>query len=367
MKQWFFIPFILLFSFLVWSTTMMNKDNPAKGFWEFKPIKLWEKDGAKTEIFSGGTIARGWNGKVYYLDHKQSKVYIYSPGGKFLGSFGRRGEGPGEFKMIWSIHTLHDKVIVPITGKYMVFSQKGKLIKEHKLLKQMKPYCFINEDKIGFMDKDADSNDIFKTYDFKTRKETIIDTFQSAMDIDALEKKMEVVLIVNRVHTFFRDGLLYYGTDNQFIIKKADTSGKILLTFGIRGRQKTRITEDMKMKTVENFKINGASPSKHTLKQMTRSIPDEAPYYNRLVVDTNGFIYIFRSGWENTSGTKKIDIFSPQGVYLYTSILKLPEGLIIKWGPAFYRDTMVVFVEDNEGEGMLAMFKISLPSIGADH
>lgn len=345
----------------------MNQDKPAKGFWEFKPIKLWGKDGVKTEMFSGGTMARGRGGKVYYLDHKQSKVYMYSLGGKFLGSFGRRGEGPGEFKMIWNIHTLHDKVIVPITGKYMVFSQKGEFIKGHKLLKQMKLSCFINEDKIGFMDKDADSNDIFKTYDFKTGKETIIDTFQPAMDTAALKKKVKVVLIVNKVHTFFRDGFLYYGTDNQFIIKKADTSGKILLTFGIRGRQKTRITEEMKMKTVEHFKINGASPSKHTLKQMTRSIPDWAPYYSRLYVDTNGFIYIFRSGWENTSGTKKIDIFSPQGIYLYTSILKLPEGLSLKWGPAFHRDTMVAFVEGEEGEGMLTMFKISLPSIGADH
>ena len=109
------------------------------------------------------------------------------------------------------------------------------------------------------------------------------------------------------------------------------------------------------------MKINGAAPSRDMLKQMIRGIPDEAPYYNRIYVDSRGFIYVFRSRWENTRGPK-IDLFSSRGIYLYASTLVLPDGLTLKSRPAFYRDTMVAFVEDEDGEGRLAMFKIALPA-----
>jgi hypothetical protein len=241
-----------------------------------------------------------------------------------------------------------------------VFSDNGKFLREHRFKSGMNTSTFITSDKIVYVKKDENKNEILLLHDFKTGKEKQLDIFVARKNIIANAGGMRLVLMINSVKTFFHEGNLYYGKDTQYKIKKTDLLGRILLTFGIEGRKKIKITEEMKMNSFNNVRINGAPPSKEMKKSMAKGLPDEASYFGYFSVDQNGFIYVFRTRWENDRG-RKLDIFSPRGEYLYTSTLVLPEDLTFKSRPVFYRDTLAAFVEDKEGEGKLMMFKIALP------
>src|SRR5690606_17178959 len=59
------------------------------------------------------SIAVDSKGRYYVADHLQNyQILVYEPNGKFRGIIGRRGEGPGEYRNIASVHigpgdTLH--------------------------------------------------------------------------------------------------------------------------------------------------------------------------------------------------------------------------------------------------------------------
>ena len=74
-----------------------------------------------------------------YLDHdrifitERTKVNIYSlKDYKLIGTFGQKGEGPGEFRIPFYIHPLKDRLMIDTPGKISYFTKDGKLIGEVK-------------------------------------------------------------------------------------------------------------------------------------------------------------------------------------------------------------------------------------------
>ena len=66
-------------------------------------------------------------------------------------------------------------------------------------------------------------------------------------------------------------------------------------------------------------------------------MPDQSNYFNNIVVDETGLIYVYVTDITNKSG-QEIDIFSSQGKYLYHANIELPKGLQ-------NRGTLVIKVE----------------------
>lgn len=72
-------------------------------------------------------------GNVYIANPQKLTVDKYSETGRFLGSFGRRGEGPGEFKFIYpfAANSRGNLYVSDFLRKrIMVFSPEGKFIRE---------------------------------------------------------------------------------------------------------------------------------------------------------------------------------------------------------------------------------------------
>lgn len=67
----------------------------------------------------------------YILDNNSYVIHIYSrETKKLIKTFGRKGEGPEEFKMNISWSFLPDTILISSTGKLSYFSKKGELLKE---------------------------------------------------------------------------------------------------------------------------------------------------------------------------------------------------------------------------------------------
>jgi hypothetical protein len=66
----------------------------------------------------------------------QSEIRVFNSSGEFVRRIGSRGEGPGEFQQLWSVHALDGDSIVglePSYGKANVFDSAGKFGRSYLL------------------------------------------------------------------------------------------------------------------------------------------------------------------------------------------------------------------------------------------
>jgi hypothetical protein len=73
----------------------------------------------------------GQSGEVLVLDHYRNSVRVFSPEGKLLREFGRRGQGPGEFLQPTSLHMTPRSVTVydlPPAQRLTTFSHAGEYL-----------------------------------------------------------------------------------------------------------------------------------------------------------------------------------------------------------------------------------------------
>ena len=93
---------LLIVSFLSWLAFSCDTNDPYQGQYidlSFEEIQTFgQPDSFSESIIHFSREARlGPNGNIYVADAGASEVKVYSPSGKFLNSFGKRGRGPGEF------------------------------------------------------------------------------------------------------------------------------------------------------------------------------------------------------------------------------------------------------------------------------
>ncbi|MFC1564932.1 NHL repeat-containing protein [candidate division KSB1 bacterium] len=67
-------------------------------------IGVLEGDDENYQLYRPYDVEVDENGNIYIMDMGNHRVQIYSPDGKFLSTFGRRGKGPGEFTNAFGIH-----------------------------------------------------------------------------------------------------------------------------------------------------------------------------------------------------------------------------------------------------------------------
>ncbi len=80
---------------------VMNPAKTAKGPETLELKELWRVGGYDDEDVLFGVITdiiADRDGNFYLLDSQLNEVQVYSPGGEYLRTIGREGEGPGEFR-----------------------------------------------------------------------------------------------------------------------------------------------------------------------------------------------------------------------------------------------------------------------------
>ena len=62
-------------------------------------LELGSFDGPGADVFGHiSSVAVGLDGKIFVLDDLAQEIRVFDANGSHLYSFGRRGEGPGEFR-----------------------------------------------------------------------------------------------------------------------------------------------------------------------------------------------------------------------------------------------------------------------------
>lgn len=86
------------------------------------------RDGSGPELFGRITdVAVDANGRVLVLDAEHSEVRIFGSDGTFVGAFGSRGEGPGEFQSPDHLALFENgQLVVEDLGRLQIFEPQGE-------------------------------------------------------------------------------------------------------------------------------------------------------------------------------------------------------------------------------------------------
>jgi hypothetical protein len=358
---------------LILTAGVKNPDKPLKGEWNFKLQEVWKVDSAGENLITSlGPFMVSDDGTCYVNDIKNKTNYIFNNEGKFLNSFGNQGEGPGEVKNAAGMFFVNGNVIIIDIDKVHYFTAGGKYLNSiHNNLFARRPACFLNQDEfISITQIPASSpggkGKILK-YNLKTQKETLLREFTfykgGIVDTNAGTFVMMVESLSPAMILGYDDGKdsgnkgIYFGMNHTYELDAADLNGKILNTFSL-DRAKTKISREDKL---EHWKDR----PKDRQEMIIKSTPNELNYFIRIEVH-NGLVYIYVSDL-NRINRQKIDIFSPQGKYLYSAVMDVGTGLTFsnpqRYNPIIKGSYLYAAVEDEEGKVMIKKYKIQLPKL----
>jgi len=345
-----------------------NIDKPLKGEWKPELTKVAELECGNGEFFSRiDSIKTSEDGRVFIADDKNSKIYIFDKNGKYVTAFGKKGEGPGEFRYLESIHVLKDMVVVVGRVHLIYFDTDGKYIKTEKYPSDLEPRVFIDKNRFVSApsvpsSRTKDTRLKLEIYNIADEKRTVL-TEYSAFDKASVSKtkggqQMVVNMIVGGVTPLmvvaYNDGIIYYGMNDQYRVNMVDLNGKSKGAFVLEGRDKDPFTTDKKKELFT--KVKGIPQS--TIKVLVNGLPDELTYFDSVEFGNNGMRYLFLSD-ASDGEEKRVDIFSAEGKYLYKGLLVFEEGLDMK---AFHIDgkRVIVAAENEDGEVVASIYSASL-------
>lgn len=309
---------------------VFNPKNPAppKG----TPAKLTLKEefslgeGKKEEeIFSEiSSIAVDDEGNIYLLDGKENKILVFDKKGKYLRSFGKKGQGPGEMSMPAGIHLTPDKELMvddSLNRKLIFFSLDGKFLRnistatffslagveldsQGNMIAQV--FIFVNNKinrEIKKFDKELNPLFTISTYDLSNILAGKINPFS--------------MFIIYRVG---KDDTILIGNLDQYEIKVLNSEGKVIKRI-LKEYEPVKVTEEHKKEMLE--RIPSGFPYRDRLE-----LPKALPPYRNFFLDEQGRIFVETFEKGKTKGEHLHDIFDAAGNYIARLALKGEEHFI---------------------------------------
>jgi len=115
---------------------VQNPASPIEQPTTLTPKELWRVSGDEDDEFLFGVLSEitcDDEGNIYLLDSQLNVVMVFSPGGEYLRSIGREGEGPGEFRRASDLFMTADgnvAVMQRMPGKIVVLTPEGEPVGE---------------------------------------------------------------------------------------------------------------------------------------------------------------------------------------------------------------------------------------------
>jgi hypothetical protein len=372
MKKNVFIMLLIFLPIFLFSQ-VKNPDKPLRGKWDFQVRNEWEIENAGDDVFGDiQNICSAKDGRIYILDSKNFKIYIFNKEGKFISYFGRKGEGPGEIRNFRSgeqLFVVDNTIIYADRGRIHYFSLDGTFKKTCIVPTQLKPRTFVSEDAFisapAYIVDHRNKSAKIKLYNIKDQTENTIAEYRPFEKADDTKesggRQVTIGIVVSNVTPLmfvkYRSGKIFYGMSDSYKINIVDLKGKKRGGFSVENRKQKNVSKKFKEELARGL---GDVPQ-DMLKNILDGLPGKASFFQDIVIGKNGLIYVFVSD-PDKNFLQAFDIFSPEGKYLYSSELKVKEGLSI-YNIHLKDDLLVIATEDEEGEYKVAKYLIKLPSL----
>lgn len=216
---------------------------------EGKPEKLGEFH----ELFKSPILSHVDEEFLYIYDSKDLVINKYSRQDcRIIGKFGRKGEGPGEFRMIYGFNVYNDFILVNSPGKNSYFSNVGKLLKEEKCPPHLIPCVMVGENFVtdeydmpppgGYRNPYIDRRIVLVGPDFKNKKVLF-------------QKKLNIAIVYNpktgtNTFTLFSDICEFRIYKNNIYIGYANQEGFFFTIFDSFGNLRYKIERPYKKREI---------------------------------------------------------------------------------------------------------------------
>ena len=367
----------VLFTFLMTVSLFLSGDlqqqvKPEKGVWNPEIKTLWEVDSAGDDIIGGiQDIAVAGDGRVYILDSKNFKIHMYSPEGNHISSFGRRGEGPGEFRNVrmgTQLFVVENRIVFVDRGRLHYFTLSGEFLKTEPIPIQLRPRAFLTTDL--FLSAPGTSPDPnnravdLKLYHMARKRETVLATYkpfekaQTTQESRGSQITMAVVIgdITPMMMVAYHRGKVYYGMSDRYHIQVVDLKGNPQFAFGLKDRIPNPVSDAYKEELKQRI---GSDAPQEMVERILNGLPERASHFSGIAIDHRGWIYLPVSDPDRRSSTA-YDVFSPKGRFMYTAEFGVEEGRNITTS-TLGRNRIYIAYEDEEGNVYLSARGIRYP------
>lgn len=93
-------------------------------------------------IWQAADVEAGPDGRIYVADAKAGKIHVFDPTGKRLLSFGRRGQGPGEFDFPHAVAVTGGRIYVKERdSRILTFDPGGVYTGQFRLSRPVSGFC----------------------------------------------------------------------------------------------------------------------------------------------------------------------------------------------------------------------------------
>ena len=369
-KLFCFMTPLLFICFL--SPDIVNTDKPKKGIWDFKLEKIWQIERAGEDVFGRPfSLLVSDGGFVYLYDAGNDINYIFDCDGHYIKSFAPAGQGPGEIQRQGSSFTADDKIIIDGMGSLHYFSNTGDYIgSKKKGTIQVVPHIFLSENECITAPLTlihmSDGKGKIRVLDLESGEEKDIAAFSVFRGGVAAGGGQVVDVIVPGLSPMmtmaYSEGRLYWGMNDSYSVNISSLDGNPLGVFEVR-RKKTKVSDTFKK---QYFRDDNIPPD--MLKQLVDNLPDEISCFHKIDI-LNGLVYIYVPELElgqRWPRIKQIDIFSPDGEYLYLAHLEFGKSLRPLFSPlhnfVIKGQDLYIVLMDKEDSVFLSKYRIKLPN-----
>jgi len=296
--------------------------------------------------------------KVVVTDTKNNTLHIFHLEGKELSTFGKTGQGPGEWTNIDSVQLLADEIVVSSASKVLFFNYMGKLIKEKKLIKDI---YGIKKSKNGWFGYEIEENNheltrVLYQYqdDFKKNNKIFEETLPSP-----LSSNIEVVEHCSRIE--YSKCLFLANTRSGFLISEYADTGEKLKEFSNKNVQRVNVTSKFKEYMLNELKSAPEIAKNWEMLKNKFFFPKYFPAFNDFAVSENGLLLI-RTYLEK-NGKNIYYLINNNAQTKYWREIELPENIKYFYNPMFRhfcvgKDMVFYILEDSEGNFSLNKIRL---------
>jgi len=358
--------FLVLFSVSL-QGEVINTDKPEKGTGNFHIKELWQVDEGEGNPFGNiRSILVSKDGILCCLDDKLKRLFLFDKDGKLIKGFGKKGEGPGEIKLFrqTGLYNAGGKIAIQDTDRIHYFDWTGEFLESKPNLRSRNPILFLSQYEFITAPRNiiAAPGGIaeVKKISLITGKETLLAKFSMYKGGAIQNSNNQAAIIANGLTPLFELGKhgdrLYYGVSDKYNIEISDMKGKVINSFSLK-RGKKSVTEEEKAAPIVRG-AKGLAPEE-LIRNLAKKLPNEETYYIG-IESHNGLIWVFVTQW--TKGNyRQIDIFSPDGKYLYKKFVKVDAEYKIEKTPIINGDYLYLVLQNEDDEFILAKYRIDLP------
>ena len=327
-------------------TVVQNPKEPIYGEAVFsieEDLSIGESKGEGDYLFSAiRWITVDGAGNIYVLDMKENHVLVFDPTGEHLRTFGRAGQGPGEFRLPLTIGlTDRDEIIVEDYRSHLAyFSKEGEFIRNLPIAKTRVARVAVDSrgDILGIVIVRDEESSHYELNRYDSDLNLLHNLGSTATPSSSKEGFNPFRGSI--YYTFDKDDRVVWGVSDRYEIKICDTKGNLVKKI-TKEYDPVEITEEEKKEVEEEMPpdIKLAIPKYHSAMQW-------------IMTDDEGMIYVMTH--ERIRGSKGYyhDVFDSEGRFMAKIPFQFRPQLIKK--KKFYTVT-----EDEEGFHVVNRFNVN--------